>query len=138
MAKAEGALIRLGQWWAQEGEKCTKYFLNLEKQRSNSNMIFSLNNSIGSTLSNPCDILEFIKNHYENIYSDNDKNLNGSADHFAFNNEDIDFLDATEQHILNQEITESELLGALKSSNNKSAPGNDGLPAEIYDFLGIH
>ena len=133
--EAEGARIRSGQKWAQEGEKCTKYFLNLEKQRSNSNTIFSLIDSTGATLSNPCDILEFIKTHYENIYTNYDNNLNSSADHFAFNNEDIDFLDDTDHHVLNKELTESELLGALKSSNNKSAPGNDGLPAEIYKFF---
>ena len=40
--EADGARIRAGQKWAQEGERCTKYFLNLEKRRSNSNTIYSL------------------------------------------------------------------------------------------------
>ena len=40
IAETEGARIRSRQKWAEEGEKCTKYFLNLEKQRQNSNTIY--------------------------------------------------------------------------------------------------
>ena len=41
--EAEGARIRSGQKWAQDGEKCTKYFLNLEKHRSNCNTLIYSN-----------------------------------------------------------------------------------------------
>ena len=42
ISETEGARIRSGQQWAEEGEKCTKFFLNLEKHRSKTNTIFKL------------------------------------------------------------------------------------------------
>ena len=66
--EAEGARIRSGQKWAQEGEKCTKYFLNLEKHRSNSNTIFSLVRETGEVIHDPFDILESVQTHFKNLY----------------------------------------------------------------------
>ena len=40
--EAEGAKIRSGIKWAEESEKCTKFFLNLEKNRADDNTIFQL------------------------------------------------------------------------------------------------
>ena len=67
--ETEGARIRCGQKWAQEGEKCSKFFLNLEKQRSNSNTIFSLENesSPSGLTHDPKVILELIKTHFKNV-----------------------------------------------------------------------
>ena len=46
-------------------------FLNLEKQRSNSNTLFSVQRKDNPLrfASNPLDILEEIKNHFSEIYS---------------------------------------------------------------------
>ena len=41
----------------------------------------------------------------------------------------LDLIDTT---LLDSDLTEGELLKALKLSNNNSAPGLDGLPSEIY------
>ena len=37
--------------------------------------------------------------------------------------------------LLNQHISENEILAALKNSKNSSAPGLDGLPGEVYKFF---
>ena len=82
--EAEGARIRSGQKWAQEGEKCTKYFLNLEKQRSCSITIFSLVDDSGKTIRNPQDILNFVCIHFKNLYKDNvNIQENGNHDFFC-------------------------------------------------------
>ena len=133
--EAEGARIRSGQKWAQEGEKCTKFFLNLEKQRANINTIFCLNDTAGNALSNPHDILQFIKSHYEELYTRNNSNQSASGSNFSSNDEGIVFLEECDHLVLEKELSEGELLNALKSSNNKSAPGLDGLPGEIYKFF---
>ena len=69
MAETEGARIRSGQQWAEEGEKCTKYFLNLEKQRSKANTIFLLNNkNTNKSIKQSDEILSELANHFANIY----------------------------------------------------------------------
>ena len=133
--EADGARIRAGQKWAQEGERCTKYFLNLEKQRSNSNTIYSLVDGSGDQIHDPAAILECIKSHFEDVYME-DKFISkeGSGDLFFADGEG-DVLDDCDKSILNVELSVLELSNALKKSNNNSAPGSDGLPCEIYKFF---
>ena len=69
IAETEGARIRSGQKWAEEGEKCTKYFLNLEKQRSKANTIFKLKNQkTNEYITKNDEIITELANHFENIY----------------------------------------------------------------------
>ena len=42
IGETEGARLRAGQKWIEEGEKCNKFFLNLEKQRAEDNTISKL------------------------------------------------------------------------------------------------
>ena len=99
--ETEGARIRAGQKWAQEGEKCTKFFLNLEKQRSNSNTIFSLEDNSKKVLNNPADILDFLKLHFEALYGVDKENERDVYDNIfcdsagagVLNENDIDNLD---------------------------------------------
>ena len=67
MEEAEGARLRSGQKWAKDGERCTKLFLNLEKQRANSNTIFYIKKD-DSCINDPSIILENIKSHFKTIY----------------------------------------------------------------------
>ena len=136
--EADGARIRSGIKWAEEGEKCTKYFLNLEKQRSNSNTIYSILGDNGVTYKSPDNVLTFIQQHFENIYKEDINVANNEHDvfinEFLINDEQI-FINEDDELILNNILTSQELLSALKKSNNKSAPGTDGLPCEIYKMF---
>ena len=42
LEETRGAKIRSGNLWLKEGEKCSKFFLGLERTRAKSNLIFSL------------------------------------------------------------------------------------------------
>ena len=130
--EAEGARIRSGQKWAQEGEKCTRYFLSLEKQRSNSNTIFSLENSSGEIIRNPGEILDNIREHFINIYKKHDHNVNEEQHNQFIDDSDGNIINDLDKIILNHELTINELSYALKKSNCNSAPGSDGLAGEIY------
>ena len=133
--EAEGARIRAGQKWAEEGERCTKYFLNLEKQRSNSNTIYSLVGESGEHMHNPVDILESIQSHFRDVYKEDKLIGNEESVKFFINDGEGDVLDDCDKSILNNELSVLELSNALKKSNNNSAPGSDGLPCEIYKFF---
>lgn len=135
--ETEGARIRSGQKWAQEGEKCTRFFLSLEKQRSNENTIFSLVDSENNGLrylNDPKEIVEYIKGHFEKLYKKNENEINTSNRDFIKDGT-AGLLDENDKLMLDEHLTESEVLTALKLSNNKSAPGSDGLPGEVYKFF---
>ena len=134
--EAEGARLRAGQKWAQDGERCTKLFLNLEKQRANSNTIFYLDSVNSGALSNPSIILDAIKVHFENLYSapiEPPNNFN--LDDIFVNSDGANVFNQDDITLLNTDLSESEVLNALKHSNNGSAPGLDGLPGEFYKFF---
>ena len=134
--ESEGARIRAGQKWAEEGEKCTKFFLNLEKQRSNSNTIFCLENNSQDLLTNPVDILEYLKTHFQTLYSkDDDNNTDDFVDNIFCDINGAGVLTEDDVANLNKDLTVDELFNALKISKTGSAPGSDGLPSEVYKVL---
>ena len=133
--EAEGARIRSGQKWAQDGEKFTKYFLNLEKHRSNCNTLFSVikNSDPSSSVSDPLEILDEIKYHFSKIYSSSESDsVDDSLNKIFAPEEGLNIFDVNDETILEGIISEDEVLNALKQSNNSSSPGLDGLPCEIY------
>ena len=122
--------------WAQEGEKCNKYFLNLEKQRANNNTIFSIRDEANNLLTDPHEILENLKTHFEDLYSDkNTPECNDDINEMFCDQGAANLLDDTDIENLNKELTIEELSNALRLSKNGSAPGSDGLPGEIYKFF---
>ena len=134
--ETEGARIRAGLKWAQEGEKCNKYFLNLEKQRANNNTIFSIRDEANNLLTDPHEILENLKTHFENLYSDkNTPECNDDINEMFCDQGAAKLLDDSDIENLNKELTIEELSNALRLSKNGSAPGSDGLPGEIYKFF---
>ena len=137
ISESEGARIRSGQKWAEDGEKCTKYFLNLEKNRSNSNTIFSIKGENGVVHILPDEILDYVHNHFNQLYSleNNASNEDDFTREFLHSNNEQTFLNDNDMSILNKDLSINELLLALKTSNNKSAPGSDGLPCEIYKMF---
>ena len=68
MEETRGRQIRSGIKWIEEGEKCSKFFLGLEKTRAANNTIFELKDSDGKILKNEFDILDEISRYYSKIY----------------------------------------------------------------------
>ena len=138
IAETEGARIRSGQRWAEEGEKCTKYFLNLEKQRSKSNTIFKLmKQSSNESVTTSEQILSELTTHFKNIYNVTEDMLNKEASYdkiFLEKNESFND-NEVENLVIENEILENDILMALKNSKNGSSPGLDGLPCEVYKFF---
>ena len=136
--ETEGARLRSGQKWAEEGEKCTKYFLNLVKQRSNSNTIFKLcKGKSNEIISGKDDILFEIADHFSSLYAlskEKYSDINEASLLFLDPYNRIQLKDDDKAN-LNINISEEELLTALKISKNGSSPGLDGLPGEVYKFF---
>ena len=140
ISETEGARVRSGQKWAEEGEKCTKFFLNLEKQRSNNNTIFKLvNNDTKKVSTTHDDILTDVANHFKTLYTNQKVNVVKIKEDAAIFLNPNNAIQVSEEdnELLNKHISENDLLMALKNSNNSSAPGIDGLPGEVYKFFWV-
>ena len=66
---ADGAILRSKVRWYEEGEKCSKYFLLLEKRNKTSSCIHKLLTEDGQEIANPEHIRKQIKSFYEYLYT---------------------------------------------------------------------
>ena len=66
---ANGAILRSKVRWYEEGEKCSKYFLSLEKRNKTSSCIRKLLTEDGQEITNPEHIRKLTKSFYENLYT---------------------------------------------------------------------
>ena len=119
--------------WIEEGEKYTKYFLNLEKKRAGSNTIKQVRKDNGEIVTDPSNILVEAQKYYENLYkkdkSTNEANigLNSFLEGITYKKMQDEEKESCEAGITLEEIGE-----ALQQLNNDSAPGSDGITAKFY------
>ena len=66
--KTKGSIIRSKARWYNEGEKNSKYFLNLEKRHSKSSTIGQLKTNNQTTCTSDKDILKEFKRFYTDLY----------------------------------------------------------------------
>ena len=80
------------------------------------------------------EVLEHVKNYYENLYTCIDSNLVDVdlGNILYFNTPKLDKKLATG---LEKDITEAEVLTVVKQMKNNKSPGSDGYIAEFYNFF---
>jgi hypothetical protein len=130
--KLSGSIFRSKCDWAEQGEKNSKYFLNLEKYNYANKCISSLNCN-GTMVTNEKEVLKEIKTFYEKLYSSNtidQDQLNKTLVH-------IPKLTASQKSLTKGVVTYEECLKALKSLSNGKTPGMDGITADFYKFFWI-
>lgn len=127
----QGLIIRSKAQWSQEGEKCTKYFMNLEKRNVNKKVITSLLNSEGVNVTNDDDLIKMQVDYYENLYKTKSITRIEDVNEFMKN---INVPKLSEENRMKCEgmIDNEECLTALKKMSNNKSPGCDGLTAEFY------
>ena len=75
--KTKGAITRARAQEIRDGEKNSKFFLNLERYRGNSNTILQVENDTDKSVSNGhFGVLKSVKNHFEGM-SKKDHNIKG-------------------------------------------------------------
>ncbi|CAG2201188.1 unnamed protein product [Mytilus edulis] len=110
LEKCRGAVLRSKAIWAVESDKCTKYFLNLEKYKQENNSIKELLNENNESV-------------YATEDTDYDKmsELLDSVDTKIFDN-DFNFCDA--------DISHEEIFKAINQMSKNKSPGSDGLTVD--------
>ena len=129
--KTKGAKLRSKITDIEDGDKPTKYFLNLEKKNYNIKHIKKLHLDSDVSINDPNKILKSLKDYYQNLYNMNDRN--STFDDFLF--EDIPKLDIDSKESLEQPITLNELTAVIKKIKRRKSPGTDGLTSEFYIFF---
>ena len=131
--KTRSIQIRSKEKWISEGEKNTKFFLNLEKSRSNAKIMPKLTLDNNDILTDQFDILQAQKSYFENLYK-KDTTLLDSEEHLDIfvDNNDIPKLNEDEVKSCEGKVSIEELGRGLKQLNNGSSPGMDGLSTEFY------
>ena len=128
LEEAEEAIIRSRAQWAEEGEKSTSYFFNLEKQNAlKKNIRKIVKNKKEITDQNQ--IMECIKEYYMDLYKEESVDLLNTD---IFIQPHIPKLTINEQKKCEGLITIEECLKVVKKISKNKSPGNDGLPIEFY------
>ena len=131
--RTKGAILRSRTRWHNEGEKNTKYFLNLEKRHYRQGTINRLKKSENDFATTDKEILHECEYFFKDIYSSKMKtdSIPAETDKFFFSENDT-VLSNEERDSIEGLLTELECLNALKDMEPDKSPGTDGLPSEFY------
>ena len=125
VSKAKSAAFRAKANWIEYGDKCSSYFLSLEK-RNRSRKTMSVCR-VGENLTEDSSvILEEQAKFYRKLYTKNPRT------NFNLKNETGTLLDAENKQRLDAPISEPELYDACMTLKTGKTPGCDGLPIEFY------
>lgn len=134
--KYEGARLRSKAKYMVEGEKCTKFFFDLEKTRGRAGMIKGIKRRNGEIITTSEGILREIKGYFEELFS-----AEGVKEEEKL--ELLELIKTTVQSRgkkdCDEEIRVEEIKRAISELNRNKSPGIDGLGNEFYivlkDFL---
>ncbi len=132
--EAHGHVLRSRQFWIEDGEKNSKFLLNLEK-RNYCNKLITILEVDGKIIKDQLNIAKAQKNFYQNLYSEklnsSEKSYKDSLNNFFINNK-TKKLTNMGRDSCDHCITEKEILNSLKQLYNGKTPGTDGLPPDFY------
>ena len=124
-----GAILRSKAHWAIEGDKNSKYFLELEKHRQESNSIKELQSSDGKILQNTDEILEEIYDYYKKLFSCTSIH---EEKMFEISNFISKKVSDDQKQFLDSDITRDEIFKSLNEMSKNKSPGGDGITVSFY------
>ena len=125
-------ILRSKSQWYNEGEKNTKYFLNLEKRHCKQGTITQLKVNDNDLICTDKEVLKECESFYQNLQSSKVATNNQDEAFFFPQQENRTVLNSDEQPLCEGELSIKECLEALKSMVPDKSPGTDGLPCEFY------
>ena len=133
--RTKGAILRSKARWYNEGEKNTKYFLNMEKRHYKQGTISQIKIDDNNFVTSDKDILTECTSFYKSLYASKGDTTNHQAATCFFETENDTVLQEHEQKSCDGLLTKKECLEAIKSMESEKTPGTDGLPAEFYKMF---
>ncbi|KAL9960119.1 hypothetical protein ACROYT_G033528 [Oculina patagonica] len=127
--RTKGAIVRSRIRWHEEGERNTKYFLNLEKRQHSKTHITKLKYG-GREITDPDEILRSQRLFYKNLYTAS--SCDATQNDVFFLDANLPKLDKPEQDKLEDPLYNEECYNVLKECAKGKCPGSDGLSVEFY------
>ncbi len=129
--KQEGYMLRSKIQWVNDGEKSSKFFLNLEKTTQSNNVIKEIQDQNGNLHTKDNEILSECALFYENLFSS--KNITqAEIDDYLQEVEIPNVLNNNQKAMCDEQITEKEIGKVITNLKNGKSPGCDGLTTEFY------
>lgn len=133
--KTKGAILRSKVRWFEQGERNTKYFMNLEKRNFCQKSVTKLKLKDDTYTYDQFDILQEEKQFYESLYTSKNADARKFAHSPFFKPENITPLSQEDKLACENPISTNECLNALKEFTNNKTPGTDGFTSEFYKFF---
>ena len=133
--RTKGTILRAKCRWHNEGEKNTKYFLNLEKRHYKQGTVSQLKLDDEQFVSTDKEILNECETFYKRLYSSSKGSQKELTNSIFFGMQTEKKLNLTEQKACKGLLSKEECLKALKDMECNKTPGSDGLPAEFYEVF---
>ena len=130
--KVKGTILRSKVRWVEYGEKNTRYFLNLEKKKSEKKTITKLKLDDEMETEDQEIILREEENFYRALYKSSNINMETPESNTFFENELIKPLSDDNANICEGKITNEECEKALNEMGIAKSPGSDGFTSEFY------
>ena len=134
--KMRGIATRSKANWITRGEKCTRYFLNLEKRHYTNKLIPKLVLEDATEITDQKDIIREQERFYEKLYTSSKTQFRADHSTTFFNQDYIRAkLTLEEKDSCEGNISAKECLDALKVMGDRKSPGMDGFTVEFYNFF---
>ncbi len=127
--KSKGAIIRSRAQYALEGERSTKFFLNLEKKKQRKKHITELENEKGDRITDFVEIIREVEHFYKELFKKEGVKQECVEDVL---NTVSARLSESEKNICERDIGIEEIKEAIKQTKKNKSPGSDGLTHEFY------
>ena len=132
LRELSGATIRSKARWLEEGEKPSRFFFKLERERIQRNSISSVLNSDDVEVFSHTEIEHEIVQFYSHLFSSETIDPLCKQTCFASIENHLDF---TQQQSCEGFLSLQELSDAVKTLNLGKSPGSDGFSVEFYLFF---
>ena len=130
--KTKGLILRSQARWYEQGEKSTKYFLQLETRNKIKRSTNKLKKENGTITTDATEILKMQAEFYDNLYKKRTREKSKEQIVQYLSNIQVPKLDDTDKEYCEGLLTVEECEAALKTFKKGKSPGNDGITAEFY------
>ena len=127
--KCMGAIVRSKVKCVMEGEKCTRFFLGLEKRRQEKTYLDNVEDKEGNVIEGMVGIATRVEGFYRELFKEEkieEKSLRRVVGNLKRRLSDDD------REICERDITKMEIGSAIKGLNRNKSPGMDGITGEFY------
>ncbi len=128
-------MLRARAKYYEEGDKPSRFFLNMEKRNYTNKFITRLIVN-GKVIESQKEILEEQKKFYHNLYSQHVDENKEEIEKFL-GDENIRPITEQQARTCEGQITEVEIKRAIKGMKNGKTPGSDGFPVEFYKVFWV-